>query len=79
MRTSDAARPAVTHTCSACGCVVCSVCAPAGDKLPGDGLNQYVYLDDCRLPLPGTGDFRPQRICLRCYFDLNVVVTPNDA
>ncbi len=73
MRTSDGARPAVTHHCGACGAVCCAVCSPAGDKLPGDGVNQYVYLDDCSLSLPYTGDYRPQRVCLRCYFDFSLL------
>eukprot|EP01034_Spumella_vulgaris_P032631 gene32631-40264_t len=66
---SDASRATVTHNCSACGEVVCSACAPAGDQLPGDGYNQYYTLPDFRIALPRQGLFAPQRICLACYFD----------
>lgn len=34
---SDASRAVVAHNCRKCGEVVCSLCSPAGDSLPGDG------------------------------------------
>lgn len=35
---SDASRALVTHNCRACGKIVCSVCSPAGDMIPGEGM-----------------------------------------
>ena len=52
---SDAARALVTHTCSSCGKTVCSVCAPAGDVIPGDGFNKNQTLKDYRICLPLKG------------------------
>lgn len=53
---------------SVCRQVVCSVCAPAGDPLPGDGVQQSYHLPDLRQPLPSLGLLSPQRICLHCYW-----------
>lgn len=66
---SEAARAMVTHHCAVCGHVVCTYCAPAGDVVPGDGLNQTLTLKDMRISLPWIGVFTPQRVCLHCYFD----------
>lgn len=66
---SDAARAMATHYCSVCQAVVCTYCAPAGDVIPGEGLNQTVTLRDMRLTLPWLGIFTPQRVCWQCYFD----------
>lgn len=65
---SSSARAGATHHCKACGSIVCSVCAPAGDSIPDDGLNQYVSVDDLRIPLPLMGLITPQRVCLPCFF-----------
>ena len=48
--------------------VVCSVCSPAGDKIPGDGVSRTHTLKDLRIPLPALG-LAPQRVCLHCYLD----------
>eukprot|EP01038_Epipyxis_sp_PR26KG_P006204 gene6204-8543_t len=66
---SDASRAICTHNCSMCGQVVCSICAPAGDELPGDGLNKKVILPDYRVAIPSRGLFTPQRVCVQCYFE----------
>jgi hypothetical protein len=34
---SDASRAVVAHNCRKCGEVVCTICSPSGDSLPGDG------------------------------------------
>lgn len=65
---SDANRALATHICSSCGGVVCSACAPAGDKLPGDGYTKEYKLPDLRIALPEVGVYTPQRVCLPCYF-----------
>lgn len=54
---------------SACGKVVCVLCAPAGDILPGDGINEKTTITDFRIPLPWLGNYLPQRVCIHCYFD----------
>lgn len=41
---SDASRAIVAHNCRKCGEVVCSLCAPAGDSLPGDGTLPWLSL-----------------------------------
>lgn len=38
---SDASRAVVAHNCRKCGEVVCSLCSPAGDTLPGDGKSTF--------------------------------------
>lgn len=69
MMHSEASRAMVTHNCSACGQVVCALCAPAGDQLPGDGLSMKHTLPDLKLALPALGLFTPTRVCLHCYSD----------
>lgn len=66
---SEATRGIVTHTCSACGKVVCTVCAPAGDQLPGDGLTSKHTLEDLKLAMPSLGVLAPARVCVHCYSD----------
>lgn len=65
---STSSRASATHHCMACGSICCSVCAPAGDQIPDDGLNQYVSVDNLRIPLPLSGLMNPQRVCLPCFF-----------
>ena len=57
----------VAHNCRACGLVVCSVCAPAGDEVPDEGINRTTTLPDRRISLPGIGLFKEQRVCKICY------------
>lgn len=66
---SAASRALVTNRCASCGNVVCTVCAPAGDNLPGDGLGSKFQVLDLRLALPQYGIFTPARVCLHCYSD----------
>ena len=66
---SDSSRAFATHNCSACGKIVCSLCSPAADQLPGDGISQTVTLPDFRIALPWLGLLSPQRVCLHCYYD----------
>lgn len=66
---SDAGRAMATHNCSACGRIVCTVCAPAGDKLKGDGISTTHNVSDFRVPLPWLGIYSEQRVCCHCYFD----------
>lgn len=65
---SLACRATNTHNCAACGIVVCTVCAPAGDKIPGDGVNTYDDLEDMRVVLPALGIYTKTRVCRSCYF-----------
>lgn len=64
---SDAARSTVTHNCRLCGHIVCVVCSPSGDDIPGEGVGTFEKLSDMRMPLPSIGLYSPQRICLPCY------------
>ena len=57
------------HPFSSCGHVVCSVCSPSGDKIPGDGINRSTVLKDMRIVLPHLGDLGLRRVCLHCYMD----------
>ena len=57
----------VADNCRACGNVVCVICAPAGDEVPDEGINNYRKLPDRRLALPGIGLFTEQRVCMICY------------
>ena len=66
---SGATRARVTHHCAVCGCVVCTVCSPAGDVLAGEGVNQSVTLGDWRLALPSRGMMDKVRVCAHCYLD----------
>jgi hypothetical protein len=68
---SDASRALVTHHCCNCGIVICTLCGPAGEKLPGDGIDVTYELPDFRLSLPHRGLFSLQRVCVNCYFDSN--------
>jgi hypothetical protein len=65
---SVACRATNTHNCAACGIVVCTVCAPAGDKIPGDGVNTYDELRDMRVALPSLGIYTKTRVCRSCHF-----------
>ncbi len=65
---SIACRASATSTCCLCGNVVCNVCAPAGEKIPGDGYGKDITLTDRRTPLPSQGLYKLQRLCLPCYF-----------
>ncbi len=65
---SVACRASATRNCAICGKIVCSVCAPGGEKVPGDGYGQESKLDDLRQSLPSMSLFQPQRLCLPCYF-----------
>lgn len=64
---SDATRALVYHNCRSCGKVVCSICAPNGDIVPGDGVGTYNTLADNSLALPSIGLVTPQRVCIPCY------------
>lgn len=55
----DATRGGVTHYCGLCQRVVCTICSPAGDKIPGEGWNTTVQLRDWRLVVPSTGMLTP--------------------
>jgi len=57
----------VAHNCRSCGLVACSVCAPAGDEVPGEGINRTTTLSDGRIALPSIGLFKAQRVCKICY------------
>jgi hypothetical protein len=69
MMHSDASRSIATHNCSSCGKIVCTVCSPAGDEIPGDGISQRYKVPDFRIALPWLGLYAPQRVCLHCYYD----------
>jgi len=64
---SDAARAMAVHNCRACGHVVCSVCAPAADRIPADGIGKYKTLRDQSMSLPFMGLTDKQRVCTPCY------------
>ena len=58
----------LAHNCFVCGRIVCRICAPAGDEIPGDGLNQINQLHDWKIVIPSKG-LQPQRVCSHCYLD----------
>jgi FYVE zinc finger len=62
-------RGEVSHHCSICGQVVCVLCAPAGDKIPGEGFENFQTLPNNRLCAPSLGILTPQRACMHCYLD----------
>jgi hypothetical protein len=64
---SDSTRAFVSHICSICRKICCSVCAPAGEQIPGDGVNQFETLQDFRIPIPSLGMLDPHRVCHPCY------------
>ena len=64
LTSSDACRATATQNCGACGKIVCNICAPAGESIPGEGVNQTIVLDDLRLPLPSRNLYTPQRLCM---------------
>ena len=66
---SIASRVSATCNCILCGKIVCSVCAPAGEQIPGDGYGQKCKLPDHRRPLPLYGLLSPNRLCLPCFFN----------
>jgi hypothetical protein len=39
-----------------CGHIVCAVCSPSGDQVPGEGLGEFETLSDLRAPLPQLGE-----------------------
>lgn len=65
---SIACRASATKNCAICGKIVCNVCAPAGEKIPGDGYGAEHTLADLQQTLPTMGLYQPQRVCLPCYF-----------
>ena len=65
---SDAWRVHATHHCRACGEVVCSFCAPAGDRIAGDSLGEFDKLPDRRMPLPSREYLGAARVCLPCSY-----------
>ena len=67
--TSDASRVGATHNCRGCGHVVCAFCAPAGDRVAGDALGEFLTLPDRRCPLPSRGHLEPVRVCRPCSYD----------
>lgn len=40
--------------------IVCNVCSPAGDKIPGDGVSSTHILKDLRMPIPALGKYQLQ-------------------
>merc|ERR1711988_659327 len=64
---SESTRADVTHVCSACRKYCCSVCSPAGEQIPADGVNKFETLQDVRIPIPSLGMLEPHRVCLPCY------------
>jgi hypothetical protein len=64
----DSERSVVSYICGICNGICCTVCAPAADKIPGDGFDVVETLDDYRIPLPSKGLLAPQRVCHPCYF-----------
>jgi len=65
---SIACRASATKNCAVCGKIVCNVCAPAGEKIPGDGYGTEYKLSNLQKSLPTMGLYQPQRFCLPCYF-----------
>lgn len=67
---SDANRGLVSHNCSICGLLVCAVCGPAGDSIPGDGFNTTVTLPNWSLAAPlSIGGVVAKRVCAMCFLD----------
>lgn len=64
---SEPTRGLVTHNCRSCGKVCCSVCSPAGDLIPADGIGKYQKLSDFKLSLPFIGLTGQQRVCITCF------------
>ncbi|EGB11412.1 diacylglycerol lipase [Aureococcus anophagefferens] len=69
VRGSDAARASATHHCRACGALVCAFCAPAGDRVAGDGIAQFTELPDKRVTIPSMGCLGRVRVCRPCGFN----------
>ena len=65
---SDTARAWATHHCRNCGGIVCAFCAPAGDKVAGDSIGEFVTLSDHRIPLPSRCHLEPARVCRPCSY-----------
>lgn len=66
---SAANRAYVSHHCNLCGQIVCVLCAPTGEEIPGDGLNTYTKLADKRITMPTLGLFDRKRVCMHCYLE----------
>jgi len=66
---SDATRSRQAVNCSNCGCVCCVVCAPAGDTVLGDGIQEKITLPDWKIAIPSLGHIVPTRVCAHCYLD----------
>jgi hypothetical protein len=64
---SSANRALVAQHCTRCGSMCCIFCAPAGDTIPGDGVNTNITLEDYRVNYPVQGRLLPERVCLPCY------------
>jgi hypothetical protein len=64
---SEPTRGIVSHNCRSCGRVCCSVCAPAGDTIPADGIGKFQKLEDNKLSLPFIGLTGQQRVCTICF------------
>lgn len=67
LHSSDATKALAAHHCRCCNALVCSFCAPIGDTLPGDGIQDVVTLPDMRIALPSHLLMEPQRVCRYCY------------
>jgi len=66
---SSANRALVSQHCTLCGVIVCCICSPAGDSIPGDGFNTTIKLPDWRISVPSQGILEPKRVCVHCYLD----------
>ncbi len=76
---SDVTWPFITHgsasvanvsqNCSVCGIVVCAICSPAGDRIPGNGINETITLADWRICVTEKGMTKPERVCVHCYLN----------
>ena len=64
---SDASVSTCSQNCSVCGIVVCVICAPAGDVIPGNGFEETITLTDWRICVAEKGMTTPQRVCVHCY------------
>mmetsp|Transcript_11824 Transcript_11824/g.19250 ORF Transcript_11824/g.19250 Transcript_11824/m.19250 type:complete len:1123 (-) Transcript_11824:165-3533(-) len=64
---SISCRAAATHRCGFCNQIVCSVCAPIGDEIPGS-RGDTITLPDKRLVNMGYHHSSPQRICYACFY-----------